>query len=31
MSLWAVYGALAGFCARFLCVGIRRFRKRALG
>jgi len=30
MSLWAVYAALAGFCALFLSVGVRGFRKRVL-
>ncbi len=31
MSLWAVYPALLGFCALFLWLGIRNFKRRVIG
>jgi hypothetical protein len=30
MSLWAVYPVLIAFCAGFLTLGLRSFRKRVL-
>jgi ABC-2 type transport system permease protein len=31
MTLWAVYPALLGFCALFLWLGIRNFKRRVIG
>ena len=31
MSLWAVYPALLGFCALFLWLGVRNFKRRVIG